>query len=50
MNLKQDMAKLAIINWAEYNIHMHEVMEQRLFLCTNPEIVENDLIELFSIL
>ena len=39
LNLKQDMAKLAIINWAEYNIHMHEVMEQRLFLCTDPEKV-----------
>ena len=38
-NLKQNRVKLAIINLAEYNIHMHEIKEQNFFLCTNPEKV-----------
>ena len=38
-NLKQNRLKLAIINLAEYNIHMHEIKVQNVFLCTNPEKV-----------
>ena len=37
--LKQNRFKLAIINLAEYNIHMHEIKVQNVFLCTNPEKV-----------
>ena len=37
--LKQNRVKLAIINLAEYDIHMHEIVEQNFFPFTNPEKV-----------